>query len=143
MRSVISFQRFGVFAALVSILRSAAIMVLVAAIFAMAALPAFAQETAPEGLSWLEALRPYFEPFLAFLVEKLGAPVVAVFAVIGTLRAVFKPLFALAEAFVKSTESTKDDEVLAGVKASSIYKIVAFLLDYLGSIKLPKAKAKA
>lgn len=64
----------------------------------------------------------------------------AVLAVIGTMRAVNKPLFALLRAYVLSTASVKDDMVLDQVESSKAYKTISFALDYLASVKLPKAK---
>lgn len=58
--------------------------------------------------------------------------------IIGSLRAILKPLFALAQAYVKSTETTADDEALDRVEKSKAYKALLFVLDYLASIKLIK-----
>lgn len=73
------------------------------------------------------------------LVEKYPA-VSSVLLVIGTMRAIFKPLMALAHAYVGSTSSKKDDEKLQEVEQSKIYKGIAFVLDYFASIKLPGQK---
>lgn len=64
--------------------------------------------------------------------------VTTILLVMGTLRAIFKPLTFLAEAYVKSTPDTKDDETLAEVENSKLYKGFAFVLDYLASVKLIK-----
>jgi hypothetical protein len=64
-----------------------------------------------------------------------------VLSVIGILRVINKPLFALLHAYVNVTETTKDNELLAKIEASSIYMGVAFILDWFGSVKLP-AKAE-
>lgn len=63
----------------------------------------------------------------------------SILLIVGVLRAVNKPLFALLHAFVDTTESKKDDELLAKAESSKLYKGVAFVLDWLGSIKLKKA----
>lgn len=59
-----------------------------------------------------------------------------VLLVVGTLRAVNKPLFALLHAFVEATPSTADDEKLAAVEASGIYKGFTFVLDWFASVKV-------
>lgn len=60
------------------------------------------------------------------------------FVVMGVLRAVFKPLMTVFEAYVVATPSKDDDSLLAKVKASKSYALVAYVLDYAASIKLPK-----
>jgi hypothetical protein len=68
-------------------------------------------------------------------------PIVAtILMVMGVLRAVNKPLFALVRAFVASTPSAKDDAILDKVEQSKIKKSIEFALDYLASVKLPGAK---
>ena len=65
------------------------------------------------------------------------------FFVVGVLRAINKPLFALAHKFVEQTPSPKDDEVLRDVELSNIYKAVSFFLDWSMSVKLPQEKPAA
>lgn len=66
-------------------------------------------------------------------------PIVAsIVFVMGLARLVNKPIFAIAHSIVEATPSDSDDKVLAEVEASKIYKGVSFVLDYVGSIKLPK-----
>jgi hypothetical protein len=60
--------------------------------------------------------------------------------VIGILRTIFKPAMALLEAFVLATPGTTDDEKLKTFKASQVYRVLAWLVDYLASVKLPVAK---
>jgi hypothetical protein len=64
----------------------------------------------------------------------------SVLVVMGVLRAVFKPLFSLLQAYVDATESKTDNEKLQKFMESKIYKALAYLLDYAASVKLPKAK---
>lgn len=66
--------------------------------------------------------------------------VVSVLVVIGALRVVFKPLIAVLQAYVDYTVDPKDNELLAKFLDSSVYKAVAYLLDLVGSIKLPAKK---
>lgn len=60
-----------------------------------------------------------------------------IFAVMGVLRAVFKPLFLFLDAVVIATPGPGDNEILAKVKASKPYQLVATALDYIASVKLP------
>lgn len=68
-------------------------------------------------------------------------PVVSsILVVVGALRLVFKPVMTAIQAIVAVTPSKKDDEVLAKAEASSIYKAIVWVIDYLASIKLPVKK---
>jgi hypothetical protein len=60
------------------------------------------------------------------------------FAIIGVLRAIFKPMMVVLEAYVDATPSKADDGWLAKFKAGKVYAGIAFILDYAASIKLPK-----
>jgi len=62
--------------------------------------------------------------------------------VMGGLRLVFKPVFAILQSVVSYTASQKDDALLAKVVGSQIYSIVSFVLDYAASVKLPQPPAK-
>ena len=59
-------------------------------------------------------------------------------AVVGVLRVINKPLFSFLHTVVDATPSPKDNEVLGKAESSSIYKAVCYVLDLLGSIKLPQ-----
>ncbi len=59
--------------------------------------------------------------------------------VMGSLRLVFKPIFALVERYIADSPSKDDDAKLAAVKASPIYKALSFIVDLLLSVKLPQA----
>jgi hypothetical protein len=56
----------------------------------------------------------------------------------GIARAVFKPVFSILRTIVSATPSAKDDAVLDKVESSKAYKAVAYVLDYLASIKIAK-----
>jgi hypothetical protein len=58
------------------------------------------------------------------------------------MRLVNKPLFALLHKIVDKTESKKDNEMLEKITGHKAYKVFSFLLDYIGSIKLPQSKKK-
>lgn len=60
------------------------------------------------------------------------------FLVIGFMRVINKPLFSFLNTLVKATPTVRDDEILAVVEQSKIYKTIAFILDWTASIKLPK-----
>lgn len=62
------------------------------------------------------------------------------FVIIGLLRAVFKPIFSVAQAYVKETADPDDDKKLAKFMESKPYKAMAWLLDYTASIKVPVKK---
>lgn len=79
----------------------------------------------------------YLVPFLQSMTENY--PVLfAIFAILGSFRSIFKPLFSMAHAYVESTESDSDDKALAKFEASKAYKILSFLVDYIFSVKLKK-----
>jgi hypothetical protein len=79
------------------------------------------------------------EELIVMLATKYPA-LVAIFSVIGVLRAINKPLFALLKSYVGATETKKDDEMLTAVEQSKAYKYLCFVLDYLTSVKLPQKK---
>lgn len=66
--------------------------------------------------------------------------IITIFTVIGVLRVINKPLFAFFHAFVAATPSTKDDEILASVEQSKVYKAICFVLDWTLSIKVGTQK---
>ena len=63
-----------------------------------------------------------------------------VLLVIGVLRLVNKPLFALLHYITKQTPTVKDDQALEKVEKSLTYKVFLFTLDWLASFKLPETK---
>jgi hypothetical protein len=66
-------------------------------------------------------------------------PVIAsVFLLMGALRFVLKPLFALAHAVVDQTPSTTDNQILDNVEQSTFMKTLYFVLDWLASVKVIK-----
>lgn len=76
---------------------------------------------------------------VAMLIAKY--PMLAqIFVVIGVLRAINKPLFALFQAYVDQTASKTDNEILAKIMNSSLYKYFNFVLDWSTSVKLPQGK---
>jgi hypothetical protein len=76
-------------------------------------------------------------PIISGLVSK--APwLVTILTLVGTLRVINKPLFALLRAFASSTPSMKDDEFINAAEQSKMYKSFIFFIDWFGSIKVNK-----
>jgi hypothetical protein len=59
---------------------------------------------------------------------------------VGVLRLIFKPLFTFLRIVADATPTAKDNEILDSVEQSKAYSYVAFILDYLASVKLPEKK---
>lgn len=64
--------------------------------------------------------------------------VLAVLSGIGVARLIFKPLFTFLASVADATPTPKDNELILKIQGSSAYKVVAYVLDLFGSIKLPK-----
>lgn len=56
----------------------------------------------------------------------------------GVFRVVFKPMFAFFRVFVEATPGQGDNQLLDSFERGPIYKGMAFLADFLLSVKLPK-----
>lgn len=80
------------------------------------------------------------KPVLEMLMGFLPTNIVAVFALMGGFRAIFKPLMALLEAISIYTPTKKDDELYKSINEGNTYKTIRFLFDYIASIKLPEKK---
>lgn len=63
-----------------------------------------------------------------------------VLMVLGAIRVIVKPLMAAFQSYVEYTPSESDNALFLKVKDNPIYKGIVFVLDYLGSVKLPGAK---
>jgi hypothetical protein len=83
----------------------------------------------------LDTAGVFAQPFIVSFAQS-HPWLLSLLAVVATLRLVFKPIVSAVEAYVKSTPSTADDAVVANVEHSPIFKVFAWLLDYLGSIKV-------
>lgn len=57
---------------------------------------------------------------------------------VGITRLIVKPLMTFLGEIVVVTPSMKDNELLASILDSKIYKGVLYVFDYLGSIKIKK-----
>ena len=74
---------------------------------------------------------------LELLISK--APWLAsVIMVMGTARLIFKPLFTFLRTVADATPTPKDNELLDKAEKSKLYSAVSFILDWVGSIKLPQ-----
>jgi len=63
-----------------------------------------------------------------------------VVAVMVLCRIVFKPVFAILGRYVELTLEEDDDKKLHKIMKSKAYKMTAFTVDMLASVKLPKIK---
>lgn len=62
----------------------------------------------------------------------------AVAAVMGFLRMVFKPLMSAVHVYIAETATDEDNKLVARVEQSPWFKVLAYALDWAGSIKLAK-----
>lgn len=61
------------------------------------------------------------------------------FAVIVTVaRGIFKPLCSAINKYVEESETLSDNELWSKIQDNKIFKSVAWLMDYVASVKLPK-----
>lgn len=77
----------------------------------------------------MEFLLPYIQKYPTLM---------SVLIIVGGLRLIFKPLMGLIQTYVDYTPSQSDNELLKKIMESFIYKKLVWVIDYLGSIKLPK-----
>ena len=89
----------------------------------------------------MEALSEFLRPLLEAYAGNYGWAV-TILTYMGTFRLIFKPLMTGIEGVIAATPSKKDDETLKEVKAHTAYKVVVWLVDFLGSIKIDKLKKK-
>lgn len=75
-------------------------------------------------------------PLIEGLMGKYGI-IVQIVAIMGTFRLIFKPFMLFVEAAVAATPTKADDAAVAMAEASPIFKGIVFLLDWVGSLKLP------
>jgi len=63
---------------------------------------------------------------------------VQVLSIVGLLRLTVKPIMEAIQAYVKWTDSPKDDSLVNKVIKSPLYTKFLFLLDWLTSVKIKK-----
>lgn len=78
--------------------------------------------------------------------ESWHVNIVGIFAIVGTFRVCLKPIGGLLKSRIVSAMETAsnsidpvDDTWIEAMLHSRIYKVVAFLFDWLASVKLPAA----
>ena len=103
------------------------------AMLIMIPLLVFAQGEVPKGSELLDFLKP-----LADMYAFKSGFVSGVIVWMGSFRLLFKPAMEALQFYADKTPSTKDNEFLDKMKASSAYKWVSFGIDWIASIKLPK-----
>ena len=85
----------------------------------------------------LQRVAEFVLPWLMAGMEKW--PFMAtVVGIMGTARLVLKPIFSALPKFVDTTPWEWDNALLQKVLNSKAYPVVAWLFDYIASIKLPK-----
>lgn len=78
---------------------------------------------------------------VAFLLEQY--PMLQhVVAIMVICRVVFKPLFQILGKYVELTIEEDDNKKLHKIMNSKAYKMTAFIVDMIASVKLPKIKGK-
>ncbi len=61
-----------------------------------------------------------------------------VLTIMSCARMIFKPVCSVIQAYVDSTPDTKDNEKWVAIQQTKAFKSVAYILDLLLSIKIPK-----
>lgn len=64
---------------------------------------------------------------------------VGLFAAMGALRVINKPLFGALKMYARSTKTKRDDRLLRRLERSQVYQILSLVLDFSASIKLPSS----
>lgn len=82
----------------------------------------------------LEGLKGVLEVYALNLPSWL----VGLILLIGSLRVLLKPLFALAYAITSLTPDKKDDELVKKIEEHKLMKALLFILDWFASVKIPK-----
>lgn len=85
----------------------------------------------------MELILNFIKPLLESFAGSNGV-VLQVISVIGTLRLLMKPIMTLIQAVVDVTPTQSDNEWLNKFMQSKVYLTIVYLLDWFGSIKLPK-----
>ena len=79
------------------------------------------------------------QPLIDGLAGKYGW-LTTVVLLIGSLRILFKPIMLAIDNYVRQTPSPADDARVARFETGWLYKLIAFLLDFTASIKLPNTQ---
>lgn len=86
-------------------------------------------------------MEEFFELIKPLFVAYAGGygVTVQVLSILGSLRAINKPVMAIITAYVQYTPSVEDDTLPQRIMANKYYRLFCFLLDWAASIKLPQA----
>lgn len=76
--------------------------------------------------------------FLMWVVAK-NPQIAALIVMMGTMRLMMKPIMTALKMIVDATPWELDDQWYAKIVDSKAYKAITWLLDYVGSIKMPQA----
>ncbi len=79
--------------------------------------------------------------FIFWVVSK-NPTIAALIVFMGTIRLVMKPIVSAIMQIVDMTETKSDNEFVQKIIESKTYKAVTWVLDYVGSIKVPQAPKK-
>ena len=63
---------------------------------------------------------------------------VAIFAIMGVARSIFKPLMIFIHGIIEATPSNKDNLAIAKFEKGKFFKAIVWLMDYVFSIKIKK-----
>ena len=64
----------------------------------------------------------------------------AALSIIGVLRVIMKPLFSLLKLAAKETKTKRDDQFLEKIEHSESYRMLCYILDWFGSVKVGPQK---
>jgi hypothetical protein len=78
---------------------------------------------------------------LAPMIIGFGEKYPLIFTIVffmGAIRLFMKPIMLAIDTYTAKTPTKSDDEFVAKMKDTLVYKVVCFILDWAASIKLPK-----
>jgi hypothetical protein len=84
----------------------------------------------------LEGLKGVLEVYANLLPDWL----LSLLLIVGSLRILLKPTFALLYAITSLTPNPKDEEIVKKIESHKILKAIVFVLDWFASIKINKKK---
>ena len=90
----------------------------------------------------MELLLEYLKPIVEMMAGKFPPAVIMIFTVMGALRMAMKPIMSMIQIYVDATPSKEDDGLVEKIKGHKAYKMIAYILDWLASVKLPKKEEK-
>lgn len=110
---------------------------LLIAFLSMFSFVALGQEALPpEDMKWLAQALGFLVPLLKGLSPKVVSVLVTVFTAIGVARFFVKPVMATIDAYVRLDKNPNNDDLVARLEKKKWFKVLRFLLDWFGSVKL-------